>query len=65
MGHTQTWQIRRNAKREKLKTEKATLTDGNCCWTITGTQSQEIKLRPQDPPTQAKSLYIRRAVRYL
>ena len=56
MGHTQTWQIQRNAIREKLKTQKATLTDGSCCWTITGTQSQEIKLRPQDPSTQAKSL---------
>ena len=63
MGQTQTWQIRRNAKREKLKTQKATLADGSCCWTITGTQSQEIKLRPQDPPTQAKSLYISCALR--
>jgi len=59
VGHTRTWTIKRNAKMENLKTKKATLTDGNCCWTITGTQSQEIKLRPQDPPTQV-DFYVKK-----
>jgi len=59
VGHTQTWPIKRNAEGENLKTKKATLTDGNCCWTITGTQSQEIKLRPQDPPTQV-DFYVKK-----
>ena len=52
MGHTQTWQIRRNAKSEKLKTKKATLTDGNCCWTITGSQDEEIVLNYDNPVAQ-------------
>ena len=46
------WKIRRNRRRENLKTEKATLLDGNCCWMITGSQSQEIILTHRNPVAQ-------------
>ena len=46
------WKIRRNRRRENLKTEKATLLDGSCCWTITGSQSQEIILNSRNPVAQ-------------
>jgi len=45
--------IWKNAKRrEKLKSEKATLLDGSCCWTITGSQRQEILLNSRNPVAQ-------------
>ena len=43
------WKIRRNRWRENLETQTATLTDGNCCWTITGSQDQEIVLNYRNP----------------
>ena len=46
------WKIRRNRRRENLKTEMATLLDGSCCWTITGSRSQEIILNTRNPVAQ-------------
>ena len=46
------WKIQRNLKRETLKTEKATLLEGNCCWMITGSQSEEIILTHSNPVAQ-------------
>ena len=46
------FKIRMNRRRENLKTEKATLLDGSCCWTITGSQSQEILLNHRNPVAQ-------------
>ena len=46
------WKIQRNLKRETLKTEKATLLEGNCCWMITGSQSEEIILTQSNPVAQ-------------
>ena len=46
------WKIRINRKKENLKTEKATLLDGSCCWTITGSQRQEILLNSRNPVAQ-------------
>ena len=46
------WKIRRNRWRENLETQTATLTDGNCCWTITGSQDQEIVMNYRNPVEQ-------------
>jgi len=47
---TAEWKIWKNAKgKEGLKTEKATLLDGNCCWTITGSRREEILLNYRNP----------------
>ena len=43
-GNTKEWEILRNSRRNNLKTKKATLRDGSCCWTITGTRNQEISM---------------------
>ena len=46
------WTIRKNKRRENLRTKTATLMDGNCCWTITGSQDQEILLEHDNPVAQ-------------
>ena len=47
---TAEWKIWKNAKgKEGLKTKKATLLDGNCCWTITGSRREEILLNYRNP----------------
>jgi len=46
------WKILRNARRENLKTKTATITDGNCCWTITGSRDEEIILNHRNPVAQ-------------
>jgi len=52
--------IWKNAKRrEKLKSEKATLLDGSCCWTITGSQGEKIILSHSNPVPQL-NFYVRK-----
>jgi hypothetical protein len=54
--------IWKNAKRrEKLKSEKATLLDGSCCWTITGSQGEKIVLSHSNPVPQV-DFYVRKVM---
>ena len=53
------WKIWKNARRENLKTKTATLTDGNCCWTITGSRDEEIILNYRNPVAQL-DLYVKK-----
>ena len=53
------WTIRRNKKGDNFLTEVATITKGNCCWTITGTNNQEKRLKPRNNPKEQIDFFIK------
>ena len=62
-GNTKEWEILRNRRKDNLKTRKATLTDGNCCWTITSTRNQEITMNHSNYEKQL-NFYVRKLKAY-
>ena len=58
------WKVKGRGKarrlngREKLKSEKATLVGGTCCWTICGSRGEKIVLTPRNLVPQL-NFYVR------
>ena len=60
-GYSKIW--RNNNGREKLKSEKATLLGGNCCWNITGTRNQIINMNYRNSEEQL-NFYVKELKAY-